>query len=509
VSLLLLGKGERHVHLLAKYGNRHGLVAGATGTGKTVSLLVMAEGFSRLGVPVFVADVKGDVAGLAMAGTPGDKIQKRVVDIGMPEYKPEASPVVFWDLYGTSGHPVRTTISEVGPTLLGRILELNDTQSGVLEIAFKLADDQGLLLLDLDDLRVLLTFVSENRKDISGQYGLVSAQSVAAIQRALLTLEREGGDALFGEPALELNDLLRTDLSGRGIINVLAADQLVLKPRLYSTFLLWLLSELFENLPEIGDQDKPRLVFIFDEAHLLFDDAPAALKQRIEQVVRIIRSKGVGVYFCSQFPDDVPEEILGQMGNRVQHALRAYTPRDQKAVRTAAETFVTNPKIDVAAVISQLAVGEALVSTLQENGVPMPVERTLMAPPRCRIGAISPEERATVVSRSPVRGKYDARVNRESAYEILSRRAAGEAVSEPAPGSSKTGTGPVIRKTGTGTGAAERSGGGVGDFLWGTKRRQGMVETMAKQAARTVGSQIGRRILRGVFGSMLGSTGRR
>ena len=310
-------------------------------------------------------------------GVTNEKIQQRVAQIGIEGYANEANPVLFWDVFGKAGHPVRTTISEIGPSLLGRILEINDTQVGMLEIAFKLADDQGLLLLDLDDLRALLGFVADNHKEISAQYGLVSTQSVAAVQRALLSLEREGGKSFFGEPALELNDLLRTDLSGRGIINILAADQLILKPRLYSSFLLWLLSELFENLPEVGDLDKPKLVFFFDEAHLLFDDAPPMLRQRVEQVVRLIRSKGVGVYFCSQFPDDVPNEILGQLGNRIQHALRAYTPRDQKAVNTAAETFVANPKLDVAEVISQLGVGEALVSTLQEKGVPMPVERTL------------------------------------------------------------------------------------------------------------------------------------
>ncbi len=389
MARILLGKGEDLVYLHSQYGNRHGLVAGATGTGKTVSLMVLAEGFSRLGVPVFLADVKGDVAGLAMPGKGGEKIAQRVAQIGLDGYAPEANPVVFWDLQGGSGHPVRTTISELGPTLLSRILDLSAAQVGTIEIAFKLADDRGLLLLDLDDLRALLTFVAENKKEISASYGLVSTQSVAAIQRSLLSLEREGGTALFGEPALELVDLLRTDLNGRGIINVLAADQLILKPRLYSTFLLWLLSELFENLPEVGDLDKPKLVFVFDEAHLLFDDAPEALRDRIEQVVRIIRSKGVGVYFCSQFPDDVPGEILGQLGNRIQHALRAFTPRDQKAVRTAAETFVANPKLDITQVISTLAVGEALVSTLQDNGVPMPVQRTLIAPPRARIGAIT------------------------------------------------------------------------------------------------------------------------
>ncbi|HET9467415.1 MAG TPA: helicase HerA-like domain-containing protein, partial [Vicinamibacterales bacterium] len=490
MSRILLGKGEQPVYLHAQYGNRHGLVAGATGTGKTVSLMVLAEGFSRLGVPVFIPDVKGDVAGLAMPGSGGDRIQARVRAIGVEGYAPEGNPVVFWDLYGKSGHPVRTTITELGPMLLGRILELSDAQVGALEVAFSLADDRGLLLLDLDDLRALLTFVSDNRKDISATYGLVSPQSIAAIQRGLLSLEREGGTALFGEPALELTDLMRTDLSGRGIINVLAAEQLILKPRLFSTFLLWLLSELFENLPEVGDIDKPKLVFMFDEAHLLFSDAPPALRERVEQVVRIIRSKGVGVYFCSQFPDDVPGEMLGQLGNRIQHALRAFTPRDQKAVRTAAETFVANPRLDVAEVISTLAVGEALVSTLQEGGVPMPVERTMMAPPRSRIGAITPEERATVRTRSPIGAKYDTAVNRESAYEMLRRSVASTAPVAPDAPSAPTAPGAPSK---------------VDEFLWGTKRRQGMVETMAKQAARTVGSQIGRQILRGVLGGILGS----
>jgi len=516
MTRILLGKGEHPVYLYTKYGNRHGLVSGATGTGKTVSLMVMAEGFSRLGVPVFLADVKGDVAGLAMPGSGGEKIQQRVERVGVEGYAPEANPVVLWDLYGSAGHPVRTTISELGPMLLGRILDLSDAQQGALEIAFKLADDRGLLLLDLEDLRALLTFVAENRKEISTTYGLVSSQSVAAIQRALLPLEREGGNSFFGEPALDLADLLRTDLSGRGIINVLAADQLILKPRLFSTFLLWLLSELFENLPEVGDLDKPKLVFIFDEAHLLFDDAPEALRDRVEQVVRIIRSKGVGVYFCSQFPDDVPDEMLGQLGNRIQHALRAFTPRDQKAVRTAAETFVANPKLDVAKVISSLAVGEALVSTLQENGVPMPVERTLMAPPRSRIGTLTSEERATVRSRSPVGSKYDKTVNRESAYEML--KAAASRAAEGAEPISRGGAeaAPTGRHGGEAappsparrSGEAAEAGSTVNDYLWGTKRRQGMVETMAKQAARTVGSQLGRQILRGMLGGILGGRSR-
>ncbi len=496
MNQILIGKGERPVYLLPEYGNRHGLIAGATGTGKTISLQVLAEGFSRLGVPVFMADVKGDVSGLALAGITNEKNQKRVAQIGIQGYVNEANPVLFWDVFGKAGHPVRTTISEIGPSLIGRILEINNIQAGMLEIAFKLADDQGLLLLDLDDLRAMLAFLADNRKEISTQYGLVSTQSVSAIQRSLLSLEREGGESLFGEPALDLNDLLRTDLSGRGIINILVADQLVLKPRLYASFLLWLLSELFENLPEVGDLDKPRLVFFFDEAHLLFDDAPPMLRQRVEQVVRLIRSKGVGVYFCSQFPDDMPNEILGQLGNRIQHALRAYTPRDQKAVKTAAETFVANPRLDVADVISRLGVGEALVSTLQEKGVPMPVERTLICPPRSRIGAITPEERMTVRARSPVGSKYDSPVNRESAYEILNRRTVEkEAV-----------------MSGSKNAEAEKPserGGMIGDFLWGTKRRQGMVETLAKQAARTVGSQIGRQILRGVLGGILGGSRRR
>jgi len=501
---ILLGKGKQPVHLLARYGNRHGLVAGATGTGKTVSLMVMAEGFSRLGVPVFLADVKGDVAGLAMPGVATDKVKERAAQIGVEGYAPEGSPVVFWDIYGKAGHPVRTTVSEMGPSLLARILELNDTQSGVLEIAFKLADDRGLLLLDLEDLRALLGFVADNRKEISTSYGLVSAASIAAIQRGLLTLDREGGEAMFGEPGLELADLMRTDLGGRGVVSILAADQLILKPRLYSSFLLWLLSELFESLPEIGDVDKPRLVFCFDEAHLLFDDAPPALRQRVEQVVRIIRSKGVGVYFCSQFPDDVPNEILGQLGNRVQHALRAYTPRDQKAVRTAAETFVPNPALNVASVISQLGVGEALVSTLQDKGVPMPVERTLIAPPRCRMGAITPEERAAVRARSPVGAKYDTRVNRESAYEILSRRA-GSQPGRPAPAPTESRQAEAPQQAPS----SAPGGGALGEILWGTKRRQGMVEALAKQAARTVGSEVGRRILRGVLGGILGGSRRR
>jgi len=492
---ILLGKGTTDdipVTLLPKFGNRHGLVAGATGTGKTVTLMTLAEGFSRLGVPVFLADVKGDVAGLAVAGDGNDKVLQRARDIGIADYAPGASPVVFWDLYGKLGHPVRTTVSEMGPTLLARILELNDTQAGVLDIVFKLADDRGLLLLDLEDLRALLGLVADERKDISTSYGLVSTQSVGAIQRALLRLEQEGGEMFFGEPALELQDLMRTHLDGRGMINILAADQLILKPRLYSSFLLWLLSELFETLPEVGDLEKPKLVFVFDEAHLLFDDAPAALKQRIEQVVRLIRSKGVGVYFCSQFPDDVPDNILGQLGNRVQHALRAFTPRDQKAVKTAAQTFVPNPRLDVAEAISRLGTGEALVSTLQDKGVPSPVQQTLVSPPRCRMGAINDAERAQVRAGSPVGAKYDNRVDRESAAEMLAKRA--DAAMQDAPAAKAEKDDPD----------AGGFGQAVKDAVFGTKRRQGMIETMAKQTTRTIGTKLGNQIVRGILGSIFG-----
>jgi DNA double-strand break repair helicase HerA and related ATPase len=498
VDDILLGKGERLVYLQARYGNRHGNVAGATGTGKTVSLMLMAEGFSRIGVPVFMADVKGDIAGLALPGTLDDRIRRRVEQIGMTDYEPEASPVVFWDVYGISGHPVRATVSEMGPSLIGRILGLNEVQVGTLEIAFKLADDRGLLLLDLDDLRALLGFVSDARKEVSSHYGLVSSSSIAAVQRALMQLDRRGGSRLFGEPALELGDLVRTDPDGRGIVNILAADKLILEPKLFSTLLLWLLSELYENLPEVGDLEKPKLVFFFDEAHLLFDEAPAALESKVEQVVRLIRSKGVGVFFCSQFPDDVPAEVLGQLGNRVQHALRAYTPRDQKAVRTAAETFAKNPKLKVSEVLSQLGVGEALVSTLQDNAVPMPVERVLICPPRCRIGAITTAERADVRARCSIGTKYDTPNNRESAYEMLNRRAVA-----PAGAERKSSAAPAPRAT---EATAPEAKSPLDELLWGTKRKQGMVETMAKQAARTVGSQVGRQILRGVLGGILGGS---
>lgn len=500
MSELFLGKGTRSVHLLARYGNRHGLVAGATGTGKSVTLMLMAEGFSRMGVPVFMADVKGDIAGLAMPGRPSERLQERVDTLGLEGYSHEGNPVVFWDLHGEKGHPVRTTVSQMGPTLLSRVLELNEVQAGVIDIVFRLADEEGLLLLDLDDLRALLGFAQEHRQRISTQYGLISTPSIGAIQRALLRLESVGGRHFFGEPALELADLMRQDMSGRGVINLLSAEKLILQPRLYSTFLLWLISELFETLPEVGDLDRPKLVFFFDEAHLLFNDCPPGLRQRVEQVVRLIRSKGVGVYFCSQLPDDVPHDVLAQLGNRVQHALRAFTPRDQKAVRAAAETFVPNPDFKVADAITRLGVGEALVSTLQDKGVPMPVERTLMAPPRCRMGVITDEERALVRSRSPVGARYDTPVNRESAYEILAQRAS-EALAD-APTQSR----PAGNKAG---GSGNNGGSWLKDMLFGTGRRQGAIEAVTKSTMRTMGNQIGRQILRGALGGLAGGASRK
>ncbi|MCJ7815833.1 MAG: DUF853 domain-containing protein, partial [Xanthomonadales bacterium] len=418
-----IGKGENLQFLLPAFGNRHGLITGATGTGKTVTLQVLAEGFSRIGVPVFLADIKGDLAGLSQAILPHPKIDERLEKIGIEGYQPGGWPVVFWDLFGNSGHPVRTTISEMGPLLLSSLLELNDTQEGVLNIAFRVADEQGLLLLDLEDLRALLRFVAENAKEFSQQYGNVSSASVAAVQRRLLVLDEQGAENFFGEPALDLADMQRVDFSGRGVINVLAADKLVQKPRLYATFLLWLLSELFEELPELGDPEKPRLVFFFDEAHLLFSQAPRALLEKVEQVVRLIRSKGVGVFFVTQNPLDVPDAVLGQLGNRIQHAMRAYTPREQKAIKVAAQTFRTNPNLDTEKAFTQMGVGEALVSTLQAKGIPGMVDRILIRPPTSRIGPITEFERRDIRSRSPVGSRYDETLDRESAAEILQARA--------------------------------------------------------------------------------------
>ncbi len=495
MSDLYLGRGEQDVFLRGKYANRHGLIAGATGTGKSVSLTVMAEGFSRLGVPVFLADVKGDLAGIGFPGVMNERVQKRLDTLGKTDWKPESNPSIFWDIFGLKGHPIRATVSEMGPSLISRLFELNDTQEGVLQVVFKVADESGMLLLDLDDLRAMLAFVSEHAKEISAQYGLVSPQSIAAIQRKVLQIEQEGGNKFFGEPALDLKDFMRQDMSGRGIINILAADQLILKPRLYSTFLLWMLSELFENLPEVGDLPIPKLVFFFDEAHLLFDDAPPALQQRVEQVVRLIRSKGVGVYFCSQLPDDVPDVILGQLGNRVQHALRAFTPRDQKAVRIAAETFAQNPKFKVVDVITQLGVGEALVSTLQEGGIPLPVEKTLVAPPQCRLGAITDDERNTIKLRSPLGAKYDTEIDRESAFELLQKRAQEQNENKSVETRSiKQGVATPTEDAGF--------GGKLKEWMFGTSRRQGAVEAMTKSAMRTVGNKVGQQILRGILGGI-------
>jgi DNA helicase HerA-like ATPase len=422
----LAANGEKQYLDLSR-ANRHGLIAGATGTGKTVTLQGLAESFSANGVPVFVADVKGDLSGISMPGSPkfkhADKLEGRAKELGMDDYDYSDNPAVFWDLYGEQGHPIRTTVSEMGPLLLSRLLDLNDTQEGVLQIIFRHADDNGLLLLDFEDLQAVLMWAAENAKELSGTYGNVSKQSVGAIQRQLLSFESQGADMFFGEPALEIDDFLKCDEQGRGNINVLAADKLMRSPKLYATFLLWLLAELFESLPEVGDPEKPKLVFFFDEAHLLFDDAPKALEEKIEQVVRLIRSKGVGVYFCTQNPIDIPEEVAGQLGNRVQHALRAFTPRDQRAIKAAAETFRINPDLDVAEAITELKVGEALVSTLDEDGAPTVVQRTLIKPPRSRLGPVTVKERAIIQSISPVEGKYDERVDRESAEEVLAAKA--------------------------------------------------------------------------------------
>ncbi len=512
---VLIGKGSEadsaQQWLLAKYGNRHGLIAGATGTGKTVTLQSLCEGFSDLGVPVFAADIKGDLSGLAMAGESKPKLVERAAHVGLLNYVPTIYPVVFWDVFGTQGHPLRGTISDMGPLLLARLLNLSDVQEAVLQLVFKFCDDNGLLLLDLKDLKAALNHVTENAKTLGPDYGLISKASIGAIQRGLIALEADGAESFFGEPALDLEDLMRQDMTGRGVINILAADLLYQKPALYSTFLLWLLSELFERLPEAGDLDKPKLVFFFDEAHLLFTDAPKALVQKVEQVVRLIRSKGVGVYFVTQNPLDLPDAVLGQLGNRVQHALRAFTPRDQKAVKAAAETFRANPKLDVSEAIQQLGVGEALVSCLGEGGIPGIVERTLIRPPRSRIGAITPEERKMVRSRSPVGAKYDAAVDRESAYEKLAARAAPAPTlaDEPpaaAPSAPQGGgwwdSGSVAPAPTPATRPAARP-----------SNRETVFEAAAKSVVRSVGSQVGREVgrqlLRGLLGSLTGGTGRR
>ena len=495
------------ISLLPKMANRHGLIAGATGTGKTVTLQTLAEGFSKRGVPVFMADVKGDLAGMSQPGGNHPKIAERAKELGIADFKGEASPVVFWDIFGENGHPVRTTVSEMGPLLLGRLLDLNDTQTGVLNIIFKIADDNGLLLLDLKDLRSMVQHVAENAKDFKTQYGNVSAASAGAIQRNLLALESQGGDKFFGEPALDLDDLIQTDAGGRGVVNILAAEKLMQQsPKVYATFLLWLLSELFEQLPEVGDPEKPKLVFFFDEAHLLFADIEKALAEKIEQVVRLIRSKGVGVYFISQNPLDIPDIVLGQLGNRVQHALRAFTPRDQKAVQAAAETFRQNPKINVQTVLTELGVGEALVSMLDADGKPGVVERAKVAPPRSQVGPITADQRKQVISSSMLAGHYEKMVDRESAYERL-RAAAAQKMAQAGAGAPATqqasqptsapGTGSIFGKMFEPT-IGPRGG-----------RYDSLATTVVKSAARSVGSQLGGQIVRGVLGGLFGGGGRR
>ncbi len=494
-------------HLLGRMANRHGLIAGATGTGKTVTLQTLAEGFSRMGVPVFLADIKGDLAGLSQAGEDKPKIHERVSKIGLPDFALESSPVVFWDVYGELGHPLRTTISDMGPLLLARLLNLNDTQAGVLNIAFRIADEQGLLLLDIKDLRAMMQHVAENARELTTLYGNVSAASVGAIQRALLTLEDAGGDHLFGEPAITLDDLLQTDPQGRGVVNILAAEKLFHSPQLYATLLLWLLAELFEQLPEAGDMDKPKMVFFFDEAHLLFDDAPKVLVDTVEKVVRLIRSKGVGIYFITQNPLDVPLPILGQLGNRVQHALRAFTPRDQEAVRVAADTFRPKPGLNTFDTITQLGVGEALVSCLDTKGTPTPVERVLVAPPRSRIGTISAQEREQIIRNSTVYGVFEKTIDRESAFEMLKQRteAALEA-DEVAPARSKRTTAPATEPESSGGLLDGLFGGGASNT--GRRTRESVGEAFVKSTMRAVGSRLGQEIIRGVMGAIIGK-GRR
>jgi len=475
---LPIAKTDNFLGLLPKMANRHGLIAGATGTGKTVTLRVLAEHFSRIGVPVFMADVKGDLSGLSMAGGDHPKVMERVETLGLADFSPTWFPVVFWDLFGEQGHPVRTTVSEMGPLLLARLLNLNPTQEGILTLIFKVADDQGLLLLDLKDLQSMVRFVGDNAKEFRTTYGNISTASIGTIQRALLALEQQGAEMFFGEPALNLDDFMQTGPEGLGVINILAADKLIQTPKIYATFLLWLISELFEQLPEVGDPDKPRIVFFFDEAHLLFDDPPEALLDKIEQVVRLVRSKGVGIYFVTQNPIDVPETILGQLGNRIQHALRAYTPRDQKAVRAAAQTFRANPGLNVEQAITEVGVGEALVSFLDPKGIPTPVERALICPPASRLRPLDSNERDQVRAGSIVGDFYDQEVDRESAYEKLMARAKQM---------EKTAQQPAKH-------SRARSAASAGDIFGAA----------AKSAARSIGTQLGREILRGVLGSLFG-----
>ena len=494
---LFIAQSHEPQYLLPTMANRHGLVAGATGTGKTVTLQVLAESFSRIGVPVFAADIKGDLSGISQPGVDNPKIAARVKKMKLTDFSFSGCPVTFWDVFGEQGHPVRATVSEMGPVLFSRLLNLNDTQAGVLTLVFKIADDNGLLLLDFKDLQAMLQHVGDKAKDFQSQYGNISAASIGAIQRGLVTLQQEGGEKFFGEPALNLDDLMQTDTNGHGVVNILAADKLIRSPKLYATFLLWLLTELFERLPEVGDPDKPKLVFFFDEAHLLFTDLPPIVADKVKQIVRLIRSKGVGVYFVTQNPVDVPEDILGQLGNRVQHALRAFTPKDQKAIRAAAQTFRTNPKLDVEKTITELEVGEALVSFLDEKGTPGMVERSLVCPPRSQIGPVTAEQRQQLMKTSIVAGVYENAVDRESAYERLKGRAdqaAPEGSAQSQPWYSNL---PSLSSLGFPSG----SGGGG-------RRGDSALEAATKSAARAIGSTVGRQIVRGVLGSLLGGSKR-
>jgi DNA helicase HerA-like ATPase len=506
-ALLIARHGDTECHLLPALANRHGLITGATGTGKTITLQTMAQGFSRIGVPVFMADVKGDLTGITQPGSLSGKIAAVLAERGLPAPESAACPATLWDVFGEQGHPVRATVSDMGPLLLARMLALNETQQGVLQLVFKIADDQGLLLLDLKDLRALLQHVGDNASQFTTEYGNVSAASIGAIQRGLLQIEEQGGDRFFGEPMLDIADFMQT-LDRHGVVNILSADRLLHSPRLYATFLLWMLSELFEQLPEVGDLPQPKLVFFFDEAHLLFKDAPAALVERIELVVRLVRSKGVGVYFVTQNPLDVPDTVLAQLGNRVQHALRAFTPRDQKAVKAAASTMRANPKLDVEAAITDLAVGEALVSFLDEKGRPGITERVYVIPPGSQIGPITEEQRRALIAGSLVAGVYDEPVDRESAYEKIKGRAQAAPTSVPKGRRMEDATPSPTTELPPGT-----SGGWLGDvaggLLRGSGRKDSVLETVAKSAARSIGSTVGREIIRGVLGSLLGGSSRR
>ncbi len=491
VESILIGRGKTELRLLGSIANRHGLIAGATGTGKTATLRVLAEGFSAMGVPVFLSDVKGDLSGLAKPGEENSKIKDRLSKLQLKSFTPMGFPVVFWDVFGTQGHPVRTTVSEMGPLLLSRLFELNETQSAVLSAIFKIADDSGLLLLDLKDLKAMVSEVAENADEYQSDYGNITKATTGSIQRAILVFEEQGGEKLFGEPAIKLEDLIRTDSSGRGQVNILASDKLMEHPRVYSMFLLWLLSELFEELPEIGDCSKPKIVFFFDEAHLVFDEAPKALLDKIEQLVRLIRSKGVGVYFITQSPLDIPESILGQLGNRVQHALRAFTPKDQKAVKTAAQTFRTDASFDVSKAITELQIGEALISLLDENGTPGIVERSLVAPPTSNFAPMSAAERRVIIEKSTLFGHYEEAVDRESAYELLRKKAAPAAKSPESVG----------RLEPNNTESVPRS-----DRPARASTRQSPMEAFISSTARSVGRQLGQQLMRGIMGSLLGGS---